>query len=88
LGVIDPACPQSVDRVLIGDEFSHGFLSHASGDPDDRFDDELVGRICGMGTMSGSHRTLCGAVQIGTVRPRLSRRPVSIVHDAHVSILL
>ena len=43
LRVVDAAAAQAIRHVLIGDEFRHGFLPHAPGDPDDRLDDELVG---------------------------------------------
>ena len=45
LGVVDAAAPQAIRRVLIGDEFRHGFLTHAPRNPHDRLHDELVGGI-------------------------------------------
>ena len=44
--IVDVAAPQPIRHVLIGDEFRHGFFPQALGDPDDRFNDELVGGIC------------------------------------------
>jgi len=45
LSVVDAALPQQFRHVLIGDELRHGLLPHALGNPDDCFDDELVGGV-------------------------------------------
>ena len=39
---VDAAAAQAIGHVLISDEFRHGLLAHAPGDPHDRFESELV----------------------------------------------
>src|SRR4029079_5973374 len=45
LRVVEPAAPQPIHHVPIHHELRHGVLSHSLGDPDDRFDNELVGGV-------------------------------------------